>query len=321
MIYTYVCDFSKAGYGARETLVKRYLDAEALAYVENTKNPELKKARSIAYSLLFFALRGIFPGSDFSLMSYESGKPYILCDGTKDKINISISHSSEFAAVTVSDTEELLGVDLQDEIYGIRAAELCEKYFSGVSFPPSSLQTNVYIAELLKNGDFSVKEAQILSRACESRGNSSQTHLENEVGCDKKFQNYLKNGGRCDENAENHQKKECRPSKSIEGKCRCKETQKNQLESECVCAEGLRERQGSKENNGLIYATEPRFSQEPTLDNFFAKWAVFESVSKCTGRGIGERKNIESLLNTAEFSLYRICVENKRVYLSVARIS
>lgn len=85
---------------------------EILELVEKTKNQKTRIERFAAYSLLFYVLEKIFGYKVKEIKKTEAGKPYINDDSIKDKLFISISHSGDISAVTVSNEGEC-GVDVQ----------------------------------------------------------------------------------------------------------------------------------------------------------------------------------------------------------------
>lgn len=287
MIHTFVYDFSKSEKKISEKNAERYLDMATSRYIKETKNEEMKRARVIAYSLLFFSLERLFGTRDFSLLREAGGKPYILEKKNNQNINISISHSEHFAAVAISVGEERVGVDLQEVKDRINVAALDKKYFSGARFTESSCEASIYVIESDSRGMFFVKKAY---------GGAENADM-GDVFCEK--------------TEEKKSTKDAESNLSLTEK-----TTKNNADMHSA-EKALT--QNAKNEASHLYIAEYKRGKEKDECDFFSKWAAFEAMAKCTGRGIGERKNIPSLLEKHTYSIYKVSSEKAKAYLALAK--
>ncbi len=132
MIYTVIADYKKllpeiileeGGVASPFSL----LPAELQNYIRTPKNEESRLSRLGGYLLLFHTVRFLFGEFDFEIGFNESGKPHFTSEKMKD-IFFNISHSEGLCAVTVSEDNMPVGVDIQAEADKEREKKLSERF-------------------------------------------------------------------------------------------------------------------------------------------------------------------------------------------------
>ncbi len=161
------------------------LKGELGEHVESTKNASLKEARRAVYSLLMFSLRELFQIEEAEICRKENGKPYVACAETEKKLFISLSHTADLCAVSISDEGEV-GADIEIEADETRAQRLERRFAKNICAPKKYLKENLLFfkegrlspipprdMEFACDGDFGFTDRWVLCEAalkCDGRG-------------------------------------------------------------------------------------------------------------------------------------------------------
>ena len=119
---------------------------EIIKYIKSANSNEVKMERFAAYSALFIALKEFFGKTELVLERSEHGKPYLVENGVKSNIGISLSHSKGLAVISISDNFEI-GVDIQAEINKDTALRLEKRFFEDVKIKSQKLDTKLFLLD------------------------------------------------------------------------------------------------------------------------------------------------------------------------------
>ena len=159
MIYTIVADI----FDFNEIYSKRDCHAEwqplslipedVLEYIESSRSEKTRLERFCAYFTLFLTVERFYKKKNLSISRTEHGKPYLVENGEKSNIHISISHTDGAIAVAISDEYEL-GVDLQINISEAQEKRLEKRFFDGVKIKNEIIDQEIYRLTISNNIDF-----------------------------------------------------------------------------------------------------------------------------------------------------------------------
>lgn len=120
-------------------------------FIKNTKHEKLREERYLAYTSLLSSLKAFFSIDNATVAKDREGKPYLVYNTeSTHKIHISISHSEDVVAISLSDEGEI-GVDIQYKISAERVERLSNRFFSDVEVHSEDMGIKYYYCDILEN--------------------------------------------------------------------------------------------------------------------------------------------------------------------------
>ena len=142
MIYTIICDTRKRDFShliKEDCRIERQsipdFPKEISEYIDRAKNSLSREERYAAYSTLLYSLKCLYAVENPKIMREKDGKPRLV----SHDIFFNISHLDGLVAVSLCDKCDI-GIDLQSEISPEREERLGNRFLSGFSPLPCSLE-------------------------------------------------------------------------------------------------------------------------------------------------------------------------------------
>ena len=131
MIYTVIADYRRLSFEeANKGSVYNSLSDTLKEHINKPNSDEVKLSRLGGYLLLLHTVRFLYGKEEVDIGFSENGKPVFLAGKSAESLRFNISHSDGLCAVTVSDENEDIGVDLQTRIDSQRAERLKERFMN-----------------------------------------------------------------------------------------------------------------------------------------------------------------------------------------------